>query len=84
MKKRRIPQMLAPAHVRSMAEVCALQTDNADTRDGWIILNGPNEVVLKNQKMGEDATGSVTYSRRAFARLAQWFLRPQRTRKNGR
>jgi hypothetical protein len=82
-RNRRIPKLLAPANVHSMDEICALRRDNMDTRGGWIILNGPHEVAVVNQNPGEESTGTVHFSRRAFARLARWFLKPQRTLRAG-
>jgi len=78
-KKKRIPKLLAPVAAAWIEAVYALHTDNADVGSGWIIIT-ENQVTLRNQKLGEESTGSVTFTKHEFARLARWYLRPQRTR----
>lgn len=80
--KKTIPlKPMSPSEVRTFEQICSLKRDNISVRTGWILLNGANEVVLVKQKNGERATGEVSFTRKEFTRLAQWYLTPQKREK---
>lgn len=68
---------MTPRQAKTFKQICQLQTDNKDTKEGWIIIDGGN-VSLCNQRRGESATGDVKFSRRAFNALIDWYNRDQR------
>jgi hypothetical protein len=74
------PKMLAPAHARTIDEVCTLRTDNFSIPSGWILTDG-YQVTISKQKAGAPSTESVTFTRQEFNRLVSWYFRPQRTGK---
>lgn len=76
MKKKQ--KMLAPAHAKTLEEVCSLRRDNFNIPNGWIITDS-FQVTMTKQKPGEASTESVTFSRKEFNRLVSWYFRPQRT-----
>lgn len=79
MKKKRIPlKPMSPSEVKTYDQLCSLQRDNINVRTGWMILNGPNEVVLSNQMPGGERTGKVSFTRAEFTRFASWYLAPQK------
>jgi hypothetical protein len=63
---------LVPSQAKNFSQVCQLPTDNAEYGDAWIILDWPS-LVIKNQKLGEASTGSVTLSKRQFNRFVKWW-----------
>lgn len=71
---------MTPRKAVKYKDICALSTDNTATSEGWIIIDG-GVVTLRNQRPGESSTGSVTFSRRAFNALIDWYARPQGVRK---
>jgi hypothetical protein len=75
MKKQKL---LAPAHAKTLDEVCSLRTDNFNIPSGWILTDG-DRVTIAKQKAGEASTESVSFSRKEFNRLVSWYFRPQRT-----
>jgi len=81
MKKNRIPRLLTPHAARTQRQLSALQRDNISTPNGWILLDGSGRgtVTIAQQKPGKEAEGFVRLPRHEFARLARWYLKPQRT-----
>ena len=68
---------MTPRQAVTFKDICKLQSDNRDTAEGWIIIDGC-QVTLCNRKRGELSTGQVTFSRRAFHALIDWYLRDQK------
>lgn len=78
-KKAKTLQPMSPHEARMLGEICSLESDNYSTSEGWIMIDGP-EVTLSKQRIGEERTGKVTFSRAAFKRMIDWYLRPQQRR----
>jgi len=68
---------MSPREAKTHSQICRLRSDNADTAEGWIIIE-QGDVTLCTQKNGQDATGKVVFSRRAFNALIDWYNRPQK------
>jgi hypothetical protein len=64
---------LRPRDAITFEQVCKLRTDNKSVRSGWIILNSDKQIVLCNQRNGEEATGRVEFTRSEFNRLVDWY-----------
>ena len=77
-RKKKALKPLSPHEARTMDQQCSLQSDNLSVKAGWILLNSTGTVILKNQRDGEQPTGSVEFTRRDFARFANWYLKPQK------
>ena len=71
MNKRRTPREAVQFN-----DICKLQSDNKNIAEGWIIIDGP-KVVMATQRAGEELTGKVEFSRRAFNKLIDWYNKPQ-------
>lgn len=71
-------KLLAPAHAKTLDEVCSLRADNFNIPSGWILTDG-DRVTIARQRNSEPSTDSVTFSRKEFNRLVSWYFRPQRT-----
>jgi hypothetical protein len=81
MKKKLKP--MSPYEARIHKDICSLQSDNYNTAEGWILIDG-DQITLAKQRAGEESKGSVTLSRAAFKRMIDWYLRPQdRSSDNG-
>ena len=81
MKKKLKP--MSPHEARNLKDICSLNSDNYNTAEGWILIDG-NQVTLAKQCAGESSQGSITFSRAAFKRMLDWYLRPQgRSTDNG-
>lgn len=79
-----LPAVASPLESNTNNKVCRLKTDNAATKDYWIITNGGN-VTLCKQKSGEEAQGSITIPIKNFNRLIRWYVKPQKLpKRNGR
>lgn len=76
MKTKRKLKPMTPHEARGFEEICSLQSDNYGGSEGWIMIDG-NQVVLCQQRPGENSTGTVHLSRGAFMRMVNWYLRPQ-------
>jgi hypothetical protein len=77
MKKPKKLKPMSPHEARTDAEMGALETDNYNTAEGWILLMDHGKVVLYQQRTGEASTGRVEFTRAAFKRMIDWYLRPQ-------
>ena len=71
---------MKPRDARRFSQIVKLQTDNWHTSDGWILIEG-KVVTLTNQRCGESSTGQVTFTRRSFNALMDWYNRDQKVRK---
>jgi hypothetical protein len=71
----------SPRTVRTEKELCALRSDNRTVGDAWILMNGPCEVVIATQKLGEKATGMVKLTKDQFNRMIRWYQTPTRAPK---
>lgn len=71
---------MTPRQAVRHKDICRLRTDNADTSEGWIIIED-GDVTLCTQRNCENSTGKVTFSRRAFNALIDWYNRPQKLQK---
>lgn len=70
---------LSPQKARTSKQICSLQTDNHDTKNAWIMLNG-SRISICEQKVGESSTAAVKISRRDFDAFVRWYLKPQKVR----
>lgn len=74
---------MSPHQARTLNEICSLKSDNYGGAEGWIMIDGP-DVILKQQRSGEQPDGGVKFSRGAFKRMIDWYLREQqRSADNG-
>ena len=72
--------MMKPRDAVLNRHIVRLQTDNHDTVEGWILIDG-SRIVLQNQKHSEPSTGKVEFTRRSFNRLIDWYNRDQKLRR---
>lgn len=68
---------MTPREANTHKAIHQLRSDNTDTSEGWIIIR-PGEVTLCTQRTFENPTGKVTFSRRQFNALIDWYNRPQK------
>lgn len=82
-KKAKEVKMMRPRDTTSNADVCRLRCDNRTYGDHWILLDGDgsHSVTIATQKVGEGASEMVHIPRKAFNRMVDWYMRPQKTRK---
>lgn len=64
--------MKVPQQARTEKAMLSLARDNIGGKDWWFILD-PFEVVICNQRSGEEPTGKVRLRRRDFDRLVRWY-----------
>lgn len=76
----RYRKVRSPQEARTFDQVFDLKTDNMDTKEAWILTDGPT-VTISTQRAGESATGKVTLSKRDFDRMVRWYLTPTTCRK---
>lgn len=67
---------LKPREAKTFKQICSLKTDSKSIKKGWICIDERN-VYLVNQLLGEQATGKVTFSRKEFAALIDWYNKEQ-------
>lgn len=67
---------LSPRQATTYKQICSLRRDNLSSPNGWIIIDG-SAVTLCNQRTGEKSTGQVTFSRKEFHKLIDWYNKPQ-------
>ena len=70
----KINKNLKPCDADTFDKIRALKRDNLSGPEGWIILNGVNDVCIHNQKTGYQSTGNVSFTRRTFKRFCEWYL----------
>lgn len=63
-----------PVKARTFDAVCRLRRDNVGGDTWWAIINSDDEMVVAQQRSGEEPTGSVTIPRDEFAALCRWYL----------
>lgn len=68
---------MSPHEARTNDEICSLQSDNYSTAEGWLMIDG-NRVTICQQRDGERAASMASFSRGAFKRMLDWYLRPQK------
>jgi len=67
---------LSPRDAKRFHQICQLRTDHKDTKHGWLMVD-EGKVTIMNQQDGQSSTGEVTFSRREFNALVDWYLHPQ-------
>jgi hypothetical protein len=78
MKHRRaMTKALAPKDCRTDSDIIRLRRDNIGGDGWWVVLNSADEIVICNQRQGEDPTGKVHLSRSAMLRMCRWYLDPK-------
>ncbi len=74
MKTNRIS--ISPMEARTEVEVCDLQTDNVESAEHWMQINGV-DVQIVAQRRGEAATSEIRISRSIFNRFMRWYTKQQ-------
>lgn len=64
---------MKPKEVKRDSDISKLRRDNVSTRRSGILLNGINEIVITNQKTGENPTGKVALTKREFQTFVDWW-----------
>ena len=72
-KKRRAPQPLTPIDAKTEAQIISLNRDNLAYGSFWILIDG-SSIYIKDQPRGESPRQEIKISRRAFDRLARWYV----------
>ena len=76
-KPKPLPAYLAPEECRTNRELCALIRENIETPNGWILVS-ESHVTVARQRAGHPNEGMVSLPHKEFAKLARWFLTPQK------
>lgn len=71
--------MLSPREATTEKKILTLQSDNSDTKNAWILIDGPT-VVVAVQKNGKPLVQSIKILRKDFDRLIDWYNKPQKAR----
>lgn len=69
---------LSPRNAKTLNEICSLRTDHHDLKHSWILTDGVNVTITK-QDVGCLSTESVTLPRREFNLLIDWYVKEQQT-----
>lgn len=68
---------MRPCDAKNTDEVCALQRDNFDSSDFWILTDG-YQVSIADQKRGAPPAQHINIPRPIFNRLVAWYMREQK------
>lgn len=78
---KQVVRLLRPRDARTLKQTCALQRDNYDTKNFWLLLNGGTisspSVTICRQTAGEAPQQAIHIPRRVFDRLVDWYMTPQ-------
>lgn len=69
---------MRPRDCKTERDVLTLRRDNYDTKEGWILCQPDNLVVIQQQRTGENAIGCVELPRGEFNRMVDWWNRNQK------
>jgi hypothetical protein len=70
---------MAPIDARGTDAVCRLRTDHHDINGAWILTDG-YQVSIRKQESGKSPTESISLNKRDFDLLVRWYLRQQTLR----
>jgi hypothetical protein len=62
-----------PIDAKTEAQIIALNRDNISYGTFWALIDGPN-IHIKEQPRGELPVQAIKISRRAFDRIARWYM----------
>lgn len=65
-----------PIDARTMKQLCALASDNWDTKDFWILTDG-RQISIGKQKNGSPAEWIVNIPKKDFDKLIEWYTKDQ-------
>lgn len=77
-KPKRLAKMMRPRDASTLDDVCSLPRDNITSGDYWALLmgDGGDSITLTKQRVGKNATESISITRRDFNRIVDWYMRP--------
>ncbi|HSZ58489.1 MAG TPA: hypothetical protein VK797_22675 [Tepidisphaeraceae bacterium] len=68
---------IAPAHVKRERDARGLENDTIYLTEFWAGVNHDGSVTICRQREGESHTELIHIPRRAFARIVEWYHKPQ-------